>query len=169
MDYSIFLSLVFGFLAQDSNTPHEKRDDAAYIAAVFRAYGDTPRFHAHIETYLSGNRVIEIRPEIQEVVHNKAFIWCGKTVVQRYGNYLQAIMAEFNIVPAIADYEAHPIRISGIVGQYIDDSLDSDTKVRIQQQHIRADHLANAHLTALAARYGYHPIFRIGVLQDHLA
>lgn len=168
MDLSGVLLFVFEFLARDPNTPYEKRNDAAYIAAVFRVHGDTPRFLAHIKTYLSGNRVIQIRPEIQEVVQNKAFIWCGKTVVQRYENYLQALMTESNIVPTIADYEAHSIRISSILEQYIDDSLDSDAKARIQQQLMRSNHLANCHLIQLAERFGYHPIFRIGVLQLHL-
>lgn len=168
MDPGEILLTFLDQVAQNRKIHYEQRDSAVYIATAFRAHRDTSRLIFQLDALLRGERVIEIRPRIKEVVQNNAVTWCDKTVVQRYGSYLHAVIIEFNIVPTVADFEGHPIKLSDTLAQGIEDSLDDATATKVHQHLIAVDRMANNHLFQLAGRYGYHYIFRVGVLQYFL-
>lgn len=154
--------------AQNRNIPYEQRDGALYVATAFRAHRNTSRLILQLDALLRGERVIEIRPQIQAVVRNNAFTWCDKTVVERYGNYLHEAIIDFNIVPSVADFEGHPIKLIDILAQGIENSLDDAETTKIHQDLTAIDRMANNHLFQLAGRYGYHYIFRVGLVQYFL-
>lgn len=168
MNPGVLLLPFFDQVAQAPNLPCGQRDDAAYIAALFRANGNVDRLFDQLIILLRGDRVIQIRPEVKEAVQKHAFKWYGKTVIQRYGSNLYAIMAEFDIIPTIADYEAQPISISSILALSFDSLLDINGNARLRQYLVQFDRTANRHLLQLAGQFGYHPIFRIGLLQCYL-
>lgn len=149
--------------ARDIAIPSEQRDGAAYIAARFRIDRNITRLIVQLDALLRGERVVGISPQIKPISQVTSVTYCNQTAVQRYGKYLQAAIAEFNVTPSIADFEGHPVKLTDNLEETIKAALDDGGKLKIHSAFVAAQQKANSYLARYTAKYGYHYIFRIGL------
>lgn len=148
--------------------PFEQRDGAAYIAALFRADRNTSRLIVQLDALLRGQEVVKISPQFLSIDRTNSVTQCNQTAVQRYGIYLHDIVTEFNIIPTIADFEAHPVRFSDNLEMSIESALDGERKLKFRQALLIAQQKANSYLARFSFKYGYHYIFRMGLGQYYM-
>lgn len=147
--------------AQDSTIPFEQRDGATYIATLFRTTRNTSRLIVQLDALLRGEKVVGI-PSSKPDTHY------SQIPVQRYGKYLHAAVAEFDVTPTVADFEGHPVTLSDNLEQNLKAVLDADGNSNVHRAFLVSEQKANSHLARFTAKYGYHYIFRIGLRQYYM-
>lgn len=154
--------------ARNAAIPLEQRDGAAYIAALFRTDHNTSRLIVQLNALLRGERVVEISPQTKTTSQATSVIHSNQTAVQRYGKYLHAAVAEFNITPSVADFEGHLVKLGDNLEESIETALDDCGRIKIHGAFLAAQQKANSYLARYTAKYGYHYIFRIGLGQYYM-
>lgn len=151
--------------ACNTEIPFEQRDGAAYIAALFRADHNTSRLIVQLDALLRGETVVEISLQVRAISRDTSVTQCNQTAVQRYGKYLHAAVAEFDVTPTIADFEGHPVKLNDNLEGFIEYGLDNVQRIKVHGALLKAQQKANSYLARYTAKYGYHYIFRIGLRQ----
>ncbi|GKZ36744.1 hypothetical protein AbraIFM66950_007941 [Aspergillus brasiliensis] len=140
----------------------ELRERAAYISASFLVHRNPGRLMAHVTALTNGEEFIF--PSHQ--IHGPSKF--ADVPVRRHGKYLKAIMADYHVNATVADIEGHPIQLISILDPTIEMLLQGEDLFHFHYALIRAEQVANEDLARLAKEYGYHYIFRIGLMEYHM-
>lgn len=140
----------------------ELRERAAFISASFLVHQSVARLMAHVTALANGKDLN---------LHFHQIYGPSKSVdvpVRRHWKPLKAIMADYCVNASVADIEGHPIQLISILDPTIEKLLQGEDLFQFHYALVRAEQMANEDLARLAKDYGYHYIFRIGLMQYYM-
>ncbi|OOF98562.1 hypothetical protein ASPCADRAFT_1992 [Aspergillus carbonarius ITEM 5010] len=140
----------------------ELREKASYISASFCVHKNVGRLMAQVTALTKGEELIYSSHRVRGSTEY------ADTPVCCHGKLLQAIMADYRIKPSIADIEGHPIQLISILDPAIEKVLQGENYFSLHQTLIRAEKKANDDLAKLTKEYGYHYIFRTGLMKYYM-
>ena len=151
-----FLSL----MAQNPSLPPSTRDQATYISISYAEHRNIYRLMAQISALSNGQMVINLSHRTKAEGKNSP--------VHRFGVFLQALVADFHVIPTVPDFEGHPIELYSILDPAIQDFMSGEQAFEFHRALLAMEKRANEHLAHLTRKYGYHFIFRIGLQQYYM-
>ncbi|KAL1998213.1 hypothetical protein VTN02DRAFT_6633 [Thermoascus thermophilus] len=160
--YSAILLQWLQGMAADANLRPAKRMKASYIVTSFHTHRNTIRLMAQVSALSRGALEIPACHLIAPATE------LPQNAVNRHGQLLQAIVADFGIIPTLADFEGHPIELISILPPDIEDVLDGDKRLELHKTILHMERVANAKLNECTDKYGYHYIFRAGIRQYYM-
>ncbi|GKZ55453.1 hypothetical protein AnigIFM49718_000529 [Aspergillus niger] len=138
------------------------RERAAYISASFLVHKNLARLMAHVTALANGEELIFHFHQIYGP--NKL----ADVPVRRHWKHLKAVMADYRVNASVADIEGHPIQLISILDPTIEKLLQGEDLFQFHYALLRAEQMANEDLARLAKDYGYHYIFRIGLMEYYM-
>ncbi|PYI02146.1 putative mating locus protein [Aspergillus sclerotiicarbonarius CBS 121057] len=150
-------------MAGNAKHAAQLREKASYISASFCVHKNVGRLMAQITALTKGEKLIY--PSHRSYGSTKS----TKTPVCRHRKYLQAIIADYRVKPSIADIKGRPIQFIGILDPAIEKLVQGEYLFEFHHALVYAEKKANEDLAILAKVYGYHYIFRIGLMEYYMA
>ncbi|PWY79414.1 putative mating locus protein [Aspergillus sclerotioniger CBS 115572] len=140
----------------------ELRGKALCISASFSLHKNVGRLMAQVTALTRGEEYIYPSHRVYGPTES------ADTPVCRYSKVLQAIMADHRIKPSISDIKGHSIQLISILDPAIEKLLQGENYFELHQALIRAEKKANEDLAELTKNYGYHYVFRIGLMEYYM-
>lgn len=162
MDDSVTLLLMWLRRMQlNSSTPPSRRLQAYYVINFYGQHRNPYRLMAQTAAMCRGELVC---PQPSIISPNPE----PSTLVERWGKQLEDAVIEFNIVPAMSDFEAHPFDLFTFLPKDFEGRVDAKTNLEAHNKMLEYEQLGHIELMAYTKRFGYHHIFRGGLREYYL-
>ncbi|PYH89059.1 putative mating locus protein [Aspergillus ellipticus CBS 707.79] len=149
-------------MAKNATNAADLREKAMYISATFRTHNSVARLMAQVSALNGGEELIHPSHRADGPAE------AAEKPVRRYANFLQSVMADYHVTPTIADIEGHPIQLMGFLDPQIERILHEHL-FEFHRVLLRAEKKANHDLARVTKQFGYHYIFRIGLMEYYLS